>query len=117
MTTKLNAYDVDTTELYLAEHVAPFGQHILIMKDGTVRALDSGASLRGQEYTVYFGRARGDFDTSDWGMNRSDKTGQWTVADMDGEYESAGEALVAAVKYFGLPAEIHDYYIDVIKAG
>lgn len=106
-------YDINTTELYLADCTSPSGSLLMIDPDGDIQVLDSSASLRGYDDWVYLWRAEGDYDRTAWGVEWDDDAGCYIVRDADGEIVSSGhdddsEALQSAVRIFGLPAEIHD---------
>jgi hypothetical protein len=105
--------DADTTALYLAITTEPFGAQIFIDSQGNVHTVDASLSHRGLlEDWLYFGRAEGDFDRTDWGIGWNETFGGYTVRDMDGVFETANDALRAAVAEFGITAEQHD---DLIR--
>lgn len=108
--------DVNTTELYLTICCAPFGTQILIDAEGEIHTAESGLSLRGfPEDWLYFGKAEGDFDRSDWGIDWNDDRGGFVVEKMDGVFDTQENALRAAVEYFGLDANTHDELNDKVS--
>lgn len=99
--------NLNHAELYMAICTRPHGEQIAIHRDGALSIHDSSAVLD-DERVVAVLKAEGDFDRADWGIEWSEEQEGFVVDGLEGYFETATDALCAAVSEFGLTAEIID---------